>query len=314
MPLPVSCPSLLRHPAPPESPEAAGGAGGGEKGSEPPLPVPPQTRRSPHEPSAAWRLRAAPPRCQPPVSVSPLHAVQHPAPLPDIPVLCWRCFNKLCAVATGRVKLLCPQKVARTPLPIQLRKMGRDKVALASSQQSSGWSGFLEIARSVPAAQAGSPGSGEHIRAGLECRPSLGLSQCSATLHGKKFFLVLRWNFCFCLRPSLLVLSPKSPELHTPFAPRRLKTPLDKNPVPLLSGHSPGTEMEEDPPRGSSSEHGMQEGSRHAGTRGGRGGRGTAHPPSATAGAGARGGRSTWHPPTPPAGALLPQRHLKIKV
>lgn len=81
---------------------------------------------------------------------------------------------------------------------------------------------------------------------------------------------------------------------------------------------SPGTSGEaEPPPRCTSSEHGMQEGSRQAGARGGRGGRVTAHPPSASAGAGTRwSARWAQHvaPTHPAAGALVPRRHLKIKV
>lgn len=59
------------------------------------------------------------------------------------------------------------------------------------------------------------------------------------------------------------------------------------------------------PPRGPSSEHGTQEGSRHSGST--RWARGLWHsppaichlPPPARGRAGARGGRGTWHPPTP---------------
>lgn len=103
-----SCTARIPGPA---APEAAGGAGEGENGSDPPPSPCPPTRRPPHEPSAAWRLRAAPPGCPPPrLCVPPARCTTTGSPSPSIPVLCWRCFNKLCAVATGRVTRLCPPR------------------------------------------------------------------------------------------------------------------------------------------------------------------------------------------------------------
>ncbi|XP_061328540.1 uncharacterized protein LOC133279130 [Pezoporus flaviventris] len=77
---------------------------GGGAELPPPRPVsPPSFCSPPHEPSAAWPPRA-------PLSVYPLHAVpvgHNHLPVPSIPVLCWRCINKLCG-HPGRVPRLCP--------------------------------------------------------------------------------------------------------------------------------------------------------------------------------------------------------------
>lgn len=113
----LALPPQTPAPQPGRQPEEPGGRCSGCVGGKsvrPRPPPPPHTPYLPPPPSMSRRQHGARVPARSPVSVYPMHAVtveENNPQTPSNPVLCWRCINKLCALATGPcLASLCPRE------------------------------------------------------------------------------------------------------------------------------------------------------------------------------------------------------------
>ncbi|KAI6073609.1 Phytanoyl-CoA hydroxylase-interacting protein [Aix galericulata] len=114
VPQPSLCRPKTPAPRPGRQPEEPGGRCSGCVGGKSVRPRPPPPPCLPPPPSMSRRQHGARVPARSPVSVYPMHAVtveENNPQTPSNPVLCWRCINKLCALATGPcLASLCPRE------------------------------------------------------------------------------------------------------------------------------------------------------------------------------------------------------------